>query len=142
MADSLVYPILYLSRHYLELVLKHLISLSDNILSKDLSDISHHNILKLWRSLKDNLESYNQVPREEVICKDDIVKLDNVFQQFHAIDQNSEVFRYSKTKKGTYSAKEGTRIELVYFGNIMKSISHYLEGLESVFLYDIEQMSN
>lgn len=133
--DTLVYPIIYLYRHYLELQLKHLIYegaiMTDLEIDIKLEKILHeHNLMSLWGSF---------VPLFEEICQhesdlEEVKKgMESYIQQIHEIDPQSFSFRYKKSKTGKNNLEEKSYINIGLFCQNMEKLTDLLEGIDSEF---------
>lgn len=99
--DFLIYPIVYLYGHYLELILKEIIRLglwykedTDLELSKcELKENHrHHNLLSLWKMSKELMYKIHPKAFNEV--KDEIEVLDKCVNDLHFLYGNANNFRY------------------------------------------------
>jgi len=108
--NLIVFPILFLYRHYIELALKEIILTATQYLKKEHSTINSHNLSQLWKETKKLIsEADLNIP------KDDIVAVENQISQFHELDKSSMTFRYPVDKQG----------------NIFKNLSDYI-NIENV----------
>jgi hypothetical protein len=87
--DTLIYPMAFLYRHYLELRLKEIIVQSRGLLAGQSDFKREHRLLVLWNSVRLILE--NVWPNGPTI---DLNAVENVILQFHDLDSKSEAFRY------------------------------------------------
>ena len=109
--NLLVFPILFLYRHYLELALKEIIIAATKYLKKEHGKIfSCHDLSKLWKRTK---ELIYEVKME--ISSDDMIAVENQILQFYQLDRTSQTFRYPIDNKG----------------NILKNLSHCI-NIENV----------
>jgi len=92
--DLLVYPIMFMYRHSLELSIKNLIQLAWQLLNKEASnDLGSHNLVTLWRICRPLLE--------EAAPGDSTIELGHVgvlIDEFCRYDAGSYAFRYPVTK--------------------------------------------
>lgn len=109
--DDLVYPIVYLYRHYTELTLKSIISAAafvvDYTMTKnDLDTLGRHDLAKLWKLAKPMLDPACELSGESPLPPDDLEGIDSYIDQLHQHDPNGQRFRYSTTirAKGQKSA--------------------------------------
>jgi len=95
--DTVIYPVCFLYRQYLELVMKIIyLSYSGDVREtkiKTLKDISH-NLMKMWNKIKPYLEE--ETNQEE---RNDIKVVEEYIRQFHKFDKSSFTFRYPITKE-------------------------------------------
>jgi hypothetical protein len=122
--DTLVYPIAFLYRQYLELRLKELIHNGNMLLDIPLMEKNlHHGIDKLWEQCRDILEKIH--PNENTDEFDDIEKY---IIEFARTDPSSTAFRYPANKQGKPSLKGLTHINLRYLAEVMDKIAKLLDG--------------
>jgi len=121
--DTLVYPIVFLYRQYLELQLKAIIR-DGNLLLNDHDGFDQiHEIDKLWRSCKIIL--IKVWPNSPV---DDLNAVEEYILQFSNIDQFSFAFRYPSDRDGNFSLSDITYINLRNLADRISEIGSLLEG--------------
>jgi len=127
--DTLVYPIAFLYRQYLELRLKQLIHIGHVLLDKprDRGNL-HHGILKLWQQLRGTLEELH--PGEYA---DDFNKIEMRVTEFDRVDPSSTAFRYPTNKGGDPSLEGLRHINLRKLADAIGEIAVILEGAASEF---------
>ncbi|MBD3338588.1 MAG: hypothetical protein GF353_05750 [Candidatus Lokiarchaeota archaeon] len=108
--NFLVFPILFLYRHYIELALKEIILSATQYLEKENNAINSHNLSHLWDETK---KLISEVDLD--IPEDEIVAVENQIIQFHKLDMSSMTFRYPVDKQG----------------NVFKNLSEYI-NIENV----------
>lgn len=128
--DSLVFPIVFLYRQYLELRLKQLIKDGNHLLDRAEDFEDTHDLEKLWGDCKSVLEGIEPKPE-----KKELDAIDNLISQFCKVDPGFFSFRYSVTKKDQ-KTKERARslptdlkhINLRNLKEVMSKISNFLDG--------------
>jgi hypothetical protein len=118
--DYVIYPVGFLYRHYLELRLKSLIMVGQQLRRKNPRFPEHHRLWELWQQARAVLE--------ETWPNDPKTDLDNVeacIRQFADVDPVSEAFRYPSTRKGKENLSQVTHINLQ---NLMEVVGR-LDGL-------------
>lgn len=129
--DILIYPIVFLYRHHIELRLKELIKKGCDLLDDD-SQLGKldHDIEVLWIKCRKILEK---------ICpesKKDLQRIGKIIKQFHEIDPNSFNFRYLTDKKGKRSINpELKSINIKEFSNSLREAVDLLEGASCQISY-------
>jgi hypothetical protein len=100
--DTLLFPVLYLYRHCIELKLKDLLLLgirtrffdeaaADKILDEDEGIIGEHRLCALWHTVKDFLaHNYQNDPQLKVA--------DSMLNELHQIDRDGQTLRYDRLK--------------------------------------------
>jgi len=133
--DFLVYPIIFLYRHHVELMLKRILRqvpyLIDGRLSeKQREHLEKHRLDLLWDDLRGMLPA---------LCKAagwdesdvQVAGIDNYVRQLSQLDADSFSFRYSQSKKGKRSLPKNLKnINLRNFGALMKRLADYLYGMD------------
>ncbi len=122
-ADSLVFPIVFLYRQYLELRLKELLHAGRRLLDWEEEDTHGHELSSLWPPVRKILEEV--WPEGE---KQHLVVLDSLFKQFEEVDPGSTTFRYPRDRQGTNSLKlELPRLNLGNLKDVLDGMSTILE---------------
>lgn len=123
--DILVYPIVYLWRHYTELRLKRLLSASNILLDDTPSNEFHHKILPLWQKLRPLIEEIEPDGDRETL---DAVT--EIFTQLDTVDPFSVSFRYPTLKDGAPSiSDEIQHINIRNVAEVMGRVATFLEAV-------------
>ncbi len=135
-ADSLhphllVYPLVFCFRHYLELMLKHLLRtlrsfapLKEGQLA---TVLGQHGIKPLFDLI---LEASRNVGNSSFAESEDAKILAMRINEIHSKDASSYAFRYTQTKDGRPAVTPNTSFDLEAFSNEMKEVA--------AILYDVE----
>ncbi|MBX9660626.1 MAG: hypothetical protein K2X00_18885 [Nitrospiraceae bacterium] len=121
--DSLVYPVLFLYRQYLELQIKDLILQGRRIKEISGDFPKHHHIGNLWEMCHKLLSEIS--PGESVVELREITRL---IAEFSAVDPSSMAFRYPHDKDGNPSLPGITHINLRNVRDVIGKISIILMG--------------
>lgn len=123
--DTLVYPIAYLFRHHLELLMKDIIADGYPLLSRPNHPPKVHDLLQLWFECKSIMrEVWPEESTEELKHAERIVK------ELAGIDPEGEVFRYPKTRKGTVTLQADLKIlNLISLSSAVGKLSRFLGGV-------------
>jgi hypothetical protein len=122
--DTLIYPILYLYRHYFELRLKEIIEHGNRLLDRDYQPVFTHNLDRLWVLAKPLVvELWPESPTE------DLLEMEMVFKEMTVYDAASMSFRYLVDKNGLVSTGDLTVINIQAFIDSIKNTVAYLEGI-------------
>jgi hypothetical protein len=122
--DTLVYPIAFLYRQYLELRLKQLIRSGSMLLVMPRrSRKLHHGIDQYWKQCRNIME--NIWPDEKA---DDFDAIEECIDEFVRIDPSSIGFRYPTSKDGSPSLRGLTHINLRNLGEVMDRIAALLDA--------------
>jgi len=98
-SDDLVYPIMFLYRHFLELTLKKLIikmTVCDQDLQLPENIYNEHKLNILWCICEEFL--LKAFPDLTAKDKDDLKQIDRIIKEFCTLDKKSTEFRYSDDK--------------------------------------------
>ncbi len=145
--DSLVYPILYLYRHHLELVLKDVFRTVAKLLDHSIADgeektLGRHDLVPLWELIAPLLEPLCDFAGENPIPAEDIEGVRSYLRQLNEHDPDGQRFRYATIKvrpprnsnhpmKHERSIKEELRlVNIRVFASHMEQLADYLDGLE------------
>ena len=131
--DSLVYPVMFLYRHYLEIMLKQLLwefrslhlylekyprSMEDNTGSEKDDPILKHDLMRIWKELRKLIEKAWRDEEDLSFLADVELRV----REFHAIDQGSFAFRYPVNKANTPIFQFNQRITRVNVLQVKKVI--------------------
>lgn len=141
--DYLVYPIVYLYRHHIELTLKSIIDaaafVTDYTLIRSECEtlVNSHDLAKLWKLARPILNPTCELGGSPPLPPDDLEGVDSYIDQLHHHDPDGQRFRYSTIKaKGQKTATlpslpaDLTHINIRNFADSMEKLSDYLEGLD------------
>jgi hypothetical protein len=145
--DLLVYPIVFLYRHHIELALKRIIRQAPYLIERSLTKLENdhlgqHRLDWLWQDFKPMAAAISKAAGWDELPAEDVGGIDDYIRQLFEIDPRSYSLRYAHSKTGDPSLpKELTHINLRHFGELMERLSNYLEGLEagSSHLVDLKQ---
>lgn len=124
--DKLVYPIVFSSRHYLEIKLKFLLLSASRLVDREASISSNHSLMHTWRALRPLLG--------EIFAGHDQGELDAVeavLSEFDSRDGSSMAFRYPIDTRGESLQPTSSTIALQRFGKTMDGISAFLEACDT-----------
>jgi hypothetical protein len=124
--DTVVFPLLFLYRQYLELRLKDLVKRARKLLSRTApTKKPDHRLLPLWRELREMIEEV--WPEEEA---QPLQQIEDCLAQFSSVDPGSFAFRYPESKDGKRSLPPGLKhINVRRVAEIMQQASQLLEGI-------------
>jgi len=123
-ADSLIFPIVFLYRHYVEIRLKSLLLDGNRLLDREHKQKSEHQLSKLWPKVRSILDEL--WPNEE---GEDLKAMDSLIAQFEEVDPRSTTFRYPKDFDGNNSLKlDVPRVNLRNLAEVVGAMSIILEG--------------
>jgi len=121
--DVLVYPIVYLYRHYLELAIKGLIRQAQKLLEDPIRVPAKHTIVQLWSTCSVLLGRVS--PNDSLEEQDQIGRL---LREFEAIDPTCTAFRYPVDTKGNQSLPGVRHIDVPNVRDVIGKIAVILDG--------------
>lgn len=136
-SDDLVYPIMFLYRHFLELTLKKLIikmKVYDQDLQLPENLYNEHRLNNLWCRCEEFL--LKVLPDLTAKDKDDLKQIDRIINEFCRLDQKSTEFRYPDGKSGP-SIQLNTQFSFKVIREIIWKIYSILD--EKSFYLDFSQ---
>jgi hypothetical protein len=131
--DYLVYPIIFLYRHHIELLLKNLIQLAIEFYEETNDVPQHHRIKDLWNSVKGYHRKFTKSKNGKKIQF-----IDKVMNELCEIDADSMSFRYSKDREGIAPNQELLNINLEVFSDVICQVSDELETFEFSIRAELE----
>jgi hypothetical protein len=142
----LVYPVVFLYRHHIELMLKRLIMKADQSgvrygtnreeLSEDIRRqiLKRHSLQWLWDQFRPAVEALGS----DVVPTEEIKAINSYIQQLNEIDPNSEDFRYTRAIEETKAKldevqEHGGALGIQNFASAMERLAYCLEGFDGYF---------
>ncbi len=122
--DILIFPIAFLYRHHVELALKDLVRVAEDLRSSNAHATGHHFLGTLWAELKTVLENIGEAP-----SKSEADSADAYIDQLERIDKKSETFRYATTKVGQLHLQGVNSIDIRSLAESMERLAGYLGGI-------------
>lgn len=126
-ADNLVFPIVFLYRHYLELRLKSFIALGKKMKIIDSGVVFSHSLSELWPASKSVILSAISDKKDHEL----VDNIKRVIDEFIAVDKASTAFRYNKRKDGTNSVGAIECINLKLLSDVIGGVADVFEGVFS-----------
>lgn len=128
--DTVIFPIIFLYRHYLELRFKQILILCNTITNQEAAILPSHNLKLLWNSSKSEL---TKVISNFDVLSHDMKHIDEIVNEFSLIDSTSTSFRYPIDTKGNKNLETVSHIN---FRTICEKMDQLvLEGIVDM-LYD------
>ena len=124
--DTLVYPIVFLSRQYLELKFKFLLMQLSTLLGTQPVRRKGHDLVRLWNGCAD------LICRAKLDGADSLIgTVKSYIEEFHEADPRSQSFRYPDEVDGNPSLPGIAYIEIKNFYEKTSAIGEQLEALGS-----------
>jgi len=114
--DLLIYPLVYNSRHGMELYLKHLANRLPWLWDENSLVSPTHKLIDNWEFVKGYLKREDSFAPEATVPT-----IDGIVNDFIAIDPNGEAFRFPASRKGQQSLEEMSNISIVVLAEYMKT---------------------
>lgn len=128
--NTLIYPIVFLYRHCIELYLKSIIYEGNQLLfGKPVAWREHHDINKLWIECRTVLENlWPEASREP------LENIDTCLKEFFEVDPNSFSFRYHVKKRDDEDKKDGKPIGKPSLPNLTTiNVKHLSEVVDEIY---------
>jgi len=121
--DSLIYPIAFLCRQYVELRLKDLVQMCHALLDLPKNWEQNHKIDYLWKKVRPCLETiWPEGPAA------DLDHVESLIMEFSAMDSTSMAFRYPVDKKEKMHLQSIERLDVSNLRRAMAQLSAFLDG--------------
>lgn len=126
--DGLLYPIVFLYRHYLELRLKSLLNSRPWEESSEPSKSPDHKLEPLWEIVKGSV-----IPRVwPEVQPEPVEAVDNCIKEFQEQDLNSTEFRYPEDRSGCQqTVKNIESVDIANFSEVMTRIANFLDCVDN-----------
>jgi hypothetical protein len=132
--NTLVYPIVFLYRQYIELRLKDIVRESKQVVEKPSPPLQHHKLDALWPVCRSIIQE-----RDLPVSTEDLSRIESCIKQFREFDPTSEAFRYPETKQGGLSLPPHLeKISLRGLADAMKSLAGSLENISHLLSADVD----
>ena len=135
-ANTLVYPIVFLCRHFIELRLKELISGINYSLSEKYTFPDGHNLGTLWHTYKSLVPKAGEsfVPDKNVL-----VNTERLIKEFNLVDPNSMCFRYPVDRSADRNPSLTiTNLDLENFRLTMEKLFNFFDTQSDVIFHLID----
>lgn len=135
--DSIVYPIVYLYRHHVELMLKDIFRLTADLLEISVSGsqvkhLGRHDLAQLWSMVRPMLDPVCKLVGSDLLPSADLDGIDAYMRQLNAHDPRGESFRYARSRDATRTlGADLVHINIRSFAIQMEKLADYLDGLEN-----------
>jgi hypothetical protein len=122
--DSLVFPIAYVYRQYLELRLKQLIRDSRRLLGDNSGFPATHKIAELWKLCRPLLDQTGLKTDEQVL-----EVIEELIAEFAEVDEDSYAFRYPTDKRNNLSLPDLRFVNLPNLADVIRKMSNFFEAV-------------
>lgn len=132
--DYLIFPIAFLYRQYVELKLKEIIRLSNDISLVEDRAPTHHKLDELWSRVRTILE-------EESVSSEDLNVVGYCIAELVAVDPASTAFRYPFDKQGKDSiGQEQVQINVRNLKEIMTKLGNFFLGCSEAMYVKLQHL--
>ena len=133
--DTLIFPIVYLYRHHVELLLKRLLVVASSVADRRLTDAELKHLIKhrldlLWSDIKQTLPASCRNANLALPDKENMEGVDSYIQQLNRVDRESQSFRYATSTEGTAALPGLTQINIRTFAERMECLCDFLASVE------------
>jgi hypothetical protein len=122
--DFLVFPILFIYRHFLEPSLKYQLATFGPTVGVE-PNWTSHDLAKLWSNFADMLERYGTSDSDEA---DPVVA--EIVIEFSKIDPNSYSNRYPVDRRGNPVPIGQSALDLANLADVMEAVGGYFNGCD------------
>lgn len=122
-SNTLIYPLVFNYRQFLELRLKELIILGYKYLDSDKDFANEHSLIKLWNTYRHEI-----LPNIETIEKEILDNVERIISQFNTEDPLSMSFRYPVTRgPNRKESLNRDTIDLDNFKNVINKLIYFFD---------------
>jgi len=122
-ANTLIYPMVFNYRQFLELRLKELIIMGYNYLDKEQDFSDEHSLLKLWNTYRNEIISEIEKIDDQLLNN-----VERLISQFNSEDPKSMSFRYPVTKAPNRQESLSRKtIDLYNFKNVIDKLIYFFQ---------------
>lgn len=125
--DFLVFPMVFLYRHYVELCLKDIIASGIYLETGTGSYPATHNLGELWKEARGHLERIGPGCSDEALAS-----MTEMITQLDQLDPGSFTFRYPITKALTPTLPQNGGLNLALFHEGMEKMTGFFEGCQGM----------
>ena len=133
--DTLVFPVVFLYRQYLELRLKQLLRDGFQLLDQSARFPKTHQLGRLWAGCRPMLSRV-----EPAVSESELEAVDEAIAEFTAVDPTSQAFRYPTDREGKRSLAADLRyINLRNLAEVMERIANFFDSAAMMISVYLEQ---
>ena len=134
-----IFPILFLYRHHIELLLKRLTVTGGLILNKEFSETEQntlsgsHRLDSVWKIARSVLEAARDELGWSEPTMEDMDGIQSYIEQLTKFDRDGQGSRYARSKDGVPSLSGSKQINIRVFSEQMNRLGDFLEYLDTGF---------
>jgi hypothetical protein len=122
--DTLVFPIVFNYRHFIELSLKYLIATYGRSVNVE-PNWKSHDLAELWRTFKGVLKQYGDNDPDQTNQA-----VENIIAEFAKVDPQSFAYRYPVDRDGNLLELGQSELDLQSLAAVMKGLERYFTGCD------------
>lgn len=131
--DTLVFPLMFLWRHAIELHLKRIIDRGQILLGRSVEYPRTHGLKQAWTQTKEVLSALQEHPSDE------IRQVEAVIDELSMMDPSSDGFRYHETRNGSPSLSAApSHLDLSNASRVLAGVCTFLDCAHSVLEQHID----
>ena len=127
--DFLIYPIVFLYRHYVEITLKMIIQYDENSHGRYKRAMKSHDLMKLWEIAEPIIQEVYPEVDDEVLSS-----AWGVIKQIQDVDPGDS-FRYATDIKGNRTLEDLQHINIRNYADVMWKLSCLLDTVIEAYYY-------
>ncbi|MGH9431572.1 MAG: hypothetical protein ACRD3T_08515 [Terriglobia bacterium] len=135
-SHCLIYPIVFLSRHYVELCLKALVLNGSALVEDETPVVLYHRLQMLWGKLRPLVPAV-----WPGVQPDQLEAIEACFNEMHEIDRKSMAFRYPFDRQGNQHLGSLSSIDLLNLRETMDGIANFLFCVGEAIAQQLEWQS-
>jgi hypothetical protein len=135
--NTLIYPIGFLYRHYLELLLKNIIVNGREVIENKQISTKGHKLDILWTKAKFIIHEIYEEPYFS-----DEEEMDKIIEDFMEADATSQAFRYRKDVKDKNCLENIDMIDIKKFAESIKKIGDFLDNVSAGIAEQLDYIKN
>lgn len=136
--DTLIFPIVFLFRHHIELLLKRLVILNCAVIKRQLngeerSHLKNHRLDLLWKDIKLTLPHSRKAANLPKITSAELAGVNSYIRQINELDPDSQSFRYAVSANGDSTLAGVTRINILSLSNYIERLCEFVGAIVGEF---------
>lgn len=135
--DYIIFPMVFLYRHYVELRLKELLQAADSLLELPRDWQCDHNLDYLWNLLRPRLAQISPSEPDR-----DSQNAGRLIAELSARDKTSFAFRYPVDKSGNSNTRDLDHLDVDNFVRAMRQLAAFLDGASMAISVYLDEQPN
>jgi hypothetical protein len=132
--NALIYPVVFLYRHHLELRLKYIVLVGQRLRHESIAPPTHHRLDTLWGECKRVIRE-----RSIAVASGDRRDIEEVIEELARLDPSSDLFRYPMNKTAAFPFPDELRqFNLSRLGTRLSKVSATLRHIAGMLDADLD----